>query len=90
MTPEISRPRVSSIEPATDVDLVAGLWQEAPFARLPADAPPELEAYVQNIENPARVYAIHRASRRHDFQLLVERFVLDIATKTSRALTCCE
>ncbi|KAJ4250256.1 hypothetical protein NW757_007091 [Fusarium falciforme] len=78
MTPEISRPRVSSIEPATDVDLVAGLWQEAPFARLPADAPPELEAYVQNIENPARVYAIHRASRRHDFQLLVERYVVQL------------
>ncbi|RSL86846.1 hypothetical protein CEP52_015708 [Fusarium oligoseptatum] len=58
--------------------MVAGLWQEAPFARLPADAPPELEAYVQNIENPARVYAIHRASRRHDFQLLVERYVIQL------------
>lgn len=57
------------------LDLVAGLWQEAPFARLPDDAPPELYEYVQDLENPRRVYAVHRASRRHDFQLLVDRYV---------------
>lgn len=56
-------------------DLLAGLWQEAPFARLPDDAPPELQALVQDIENPRRVYAIHKASRRHDFQFFVDRFV---------------
>lgn len=57
------------------LDLVAGLWQEAPFARLPDDAPPELSEYVQDIDNPHRVYAVHRATRRHDFQSLVDRYV---------------
>ncbi|KAG5939261.1 hypothetical protein E4U60_000968 [Claviceps pazoutovae] len=57
------------------LDLVAGLWQEAPFARLPDDAPPELYTYVRELENPHRVYAIHRASRRHDFQFLVDRYI---------------
>lgn len=55
-----------------DADVLAGLWEDAPFARLPPDAPPELKDMVQNIENPKRVYAIHRASRRHNFQILVE------------------
>ncbi|KAM0545165.1 hypothetical protein ACHAPJ_011512 [Fusarium lateritium] len=73
MTPDVAHPRDSSTESAADIDLLAGLWQEAPFARLPSDAPPELKASIQNIENPTRVYAIHRASRRHGFQLLVER-----------------
>ncbi|KAI1014593.1 hypothetical protein LB503_003482 [Fusarium chuoi] len=72
MTPDAVRPRDNSIELTADLDLLAGLWQEAPFARLPPDAPPDLMAYVQNVENPARVYAIHQASRRHGFQLLVE------------------
>ncbi|KAM3431078.1 hypothetical protein NHJ13734_007469 [Beauveria thailandica] len=56
-------------------DLFAGLWQEAPFARLPSDAPPQLNSFVRDIENPRRVYAIHRASRRHDFQLLVQLYI---------------
>jgi hypothetical protein len=56
-----------------EFDLLAGLWQEAPFPRLPADAPPELHQYVVDVEDPRRVYAIHRASRRHDFQSLMER-----------------
>ncbi|KAF5688459.1 e3 ubiquitin ligase HECTD2 [Fusarium circinatum] len=73
MTPDAVRPRDNSIELTADLDLLAGLWQEAPFGRLPSDAPPDLKAYVQNVENPARVYAIHQASRRHGFQLLVER-----------------
>lgn len=59
-----------------ELDLLAGLWQVAPFARLPADAPAELSDYVQDVENPRRVYAIHRASRRHDFQHLVDKFVI--------------
>ncbi|KAF4464188.1 ubiquitin- ligase [Fusarium albosuccineum] len=95
MTPEVPRSRASSIEPAADLDLLAGLWQEAPFARLPSNAPPELEAFVQNIENPARVYAIHRASRRHDFQLLVERYIVQLRSgcgnfncATSTCFTC--
>ncbi|KAF4972093.1 hypothetical protein FSARC_1233 [Fusarium sarcochroum] len=78
MTPDVPRPRDSSTESAADIDLLAGLWQEAPFARLPSDAPPELKASIQNIENPKRVYAIHRASRRHGFQLLVERYIVQL------------
>ncbi|KAF9876325.1 hect domain protein [Colletotrichum karsti] len=60
------------------LDVLASLWEDAPFARLPADAPPELKDMVQNIENPKRVYAIHRASRRHNFQILVEVYVLQL------------
>lgn len=56
-------------------DLFAGLWQESPFARLPADAPHELKPFVRDVDNPRRVYAIHRASRRHDFQLLVQLYI---------------
>lgn len=58
-----------------ELDLFAGLWQEAPFARLPADAPPELQDFVIDVEDPRCVYAIHRAARRHDFQSLVAEYV---------------
>lgn len=61
-----------------EIDLLAGLWETAPFARLPADAPQELRDLVEDIENPKRVYAIHRASRRHGFQLLVEKFITQL------------
>lgn len=61
-----------------ETDLLAGLWETAPFARLPSDAPPELKDLVENIENPKRVYAIHRASRRHGFQQLVEKFIVQL------------
>lgn len=76
MTPKPTRTRGGSLGTSCDADLLAGLWQEAPFARLPPDAPPELVQYVHDIENPNRVYAIHLASRRHDFQLWVERYRL--------------
>lgn len=61
-----------------EADLLAGLWETAPFARLPWDAPPELKDLVEDIENPKRVYAIHRASRRHGFQQLVEKFIVQL------------
>lgn len=61
-----------------ETDLLAGLWETAPFARLPWDAPSELKDLVEDIENPKRVYAIHRASRRHDFQQLVEKFIVQL------------
>lgn len=61
-----------------ETDLLAGLWETAPFARLPTDAPQELKDLVEDIENPKRVYAIHRASRRHGFQLLVEKFIVQL------------
>ncbi|KAF3761407.1 hypothetical protein M406DRAFT_99784 [Cryphonectria parasitica EP155] len=67
-----------SIHHDVEIDLLAGLWETAPFARLPWDAPPELKALVEDIENPKRVYAIHRASRRHGFQQLVERFIVQL------------
>ena len=57
-----------------DADLLAGLWEEAPFARLPRDAPAELKEMLVDIENPKRVYAVHRATRRHNFQLLVQKY----------------
>lgn len=69
------RKAATAVQNGAERDLMAGLWQEAPFPRLPADAPPEVTAYVQDIENPARVYGIHRASRRHDFQQLVDRYI---------------
>lgn len=68
------------------LDLEDGLWQEAVFARLPDDAPQELHEYVSDIENPRRVWAVYRASRRHDFQLLVDRYVNP--TQPSFTLLC--
>ncbi|CAK7563424.1 MAG: hypothetical protein SEPTF4163_001293 [Sporothrix epigloea] len=55
----------------TNTDLIGGLWEEATFSRLPWDAPAELRELVEEVENPHRVYAIHQASRRHNFQLIV-------------------
>lgn len=61
-----------------ETDLLAGLWETAPFARLPWDAPPELKELVEDIQNPKRVYAIHQACRRHGFQQLVEKFIVQL------------
>ncbi|KAG8165318.1 hypothetical protein KVR01_005593 [Diaporthe batatas] len=61
-----------------ETDLLAGLWETAPFARLPWDAPPELKELVEDIQNPRRVYAIHKACRRHGFQQLVEKFIAQL------------
>jgi hypothetical protein len=62
-------------ESASDAEMYAALWAAAPFPRLPDDAPAELKAFTIDVDDPKRVYAIHRASRRHHFQLLVERSV---------------
>ena len=56
-----------------EIDILVGLWEEARFARLPWDAPSELKDLVEEIDNPKRVYAIHRASKRHNFQSLVQK-----------------
>ncbi|KAJ3580256.1 hypothetical protein NPX13_g311 [Xylaria arbuscula] len=79
MTIEPSRPvhngrRCSILED----DILAALWENAPFPKLPLDAPPEIRELVVDIENPKRVYTIHRASRRHHLQLLVDRFVVQL------------
>ena len=71
----IEKPRtavVGCVGGSADADLIAGLWEEAPFPRLPWDAPAELRELVVEVENPRRVHAVHQASRRHNFQLLVQ------------------
>ncbi|KAL1836615.1 hypothetical protein VTJ49DRAFT_4876 [Mycothermus thermophilus] len=80
---------------ADDVDLLAGLWEEARFARLPSDAPSELRDLVDYIDNPRRVYAIHKASRRHNFQQLVQKYIVQLREgcgfehcNTSTCFTC--
>jgi hypothetical protein len=60
-----------------DGEVFSALWAAAPsFPQLPLDAPPELKRLTVDVRDPKRVYAIYRASRRHGFQLLVERFVI--------------
>ncbi|OAA61100.1 hect domain containing protein [Niveomyces insectorum RCEF 264] len=71
-----------------DADLLAGLWEEAPFSRLPWDAPPELHELVDTVDNPRRVYAIHRASRRHNFQLVVQKYIVQLREGCGVS-TCC-
>ncbi len=57
-----------------DVELFSALWAAAPnFSQLPADSPPEVKKVTIDVEDPRRVYTIYRASRRHSFQILVER-----------------
>lgn len=58
-----------------DVDPSSALWiaATANFPRLPADAPGELRRLTIEVDDPKRVYTIHRASRRHHFHILVER-----------------
>jgi hypothetical protein len=60
-------------EPLSDADVYGALWQAASFPRLPHDAPCELKKLTVDIDDPKRVYAIHRAGRRHHFHVLVER-----------------
>lgn len=61
-----------------DADLFSALWAAAPsFPQLPPDAPPELRSLTFEVRDPKSVYAIYRASRRHNFQLLVERYILN-------------
>ena len=74
MTLDINGPAEGGGHGGGEADLLAGLWEEAPFSRLPWDAPNELRHLVEDIENPKRVYAIHKASRRHNFQLLVQKY----------------
>ncbi|KAI1118372.1 hypothetical protein F5Y14DRAFT_400180 [Nemania sp. NC0429] len=59
-------------------DVLASLWENAPFPKLPSDAPPEIRELVVDVESPRRVYTIHRASRRHNLQILIDRFVLQL------------
>ncbi len=65
---------------SNNATLLSALWSaQAPtFARLPQGAPRELVKATIEIRDPERVYSIYRASRRHHFQLLVERFILQL------------
>ncbi|KAK4461601.1 hypothetical protein QBC42DRAFT_297621 [Cladorrhinum samala] len=81
MTRDALRPVAASshgFHNADDLDTLGWLWEEAPFARLPRDAPSELRDLVEDIENPKRVYAIHKASRRHNFQQLVQKYIVQL------------
>jgi len=57
-----------------DADMYAALWAAAPFPRLPDDAPVEFKELMITIDDPRRVYTIHKAARRHQFNILVERY----------------
>ncbi|KFY22333.1 hypothetical protein V493_06658, partial [Pseudogymnoascus sp. VKM F-4281 (FW-2241)] len=63
-----------------DPQVLSALWaaQASTFPHLPPDAPPELLKNTVDVRDPQRVYTIYRASRRYNFQLLVERFILQI------------
>lgn len=58
-----------------DDDILAALKAAASIPRLPRDAPEELRSLTIDINDPKRVYVLHHANRRHNFQLLVERYV---------------
>ncbi|KAI1416638.1 hypothetical protein F5Y13DRAFT_154415 [Hypoxylon sp. FL1857] len=79
MTREVSRPADNCPgRNSLEDDILAALWEHVPFPRLPADAPSEIKDLVVDVENPRRVYAIHHAFRRHDLQLLVEKFIVQL------------
>ncbi|CAK7222940.1 hypothetical protein SCUCBS95973_005006 [Sporothrix curviconia] len=91
----IEKPRTAvagNVGGSVDADLIAGLWEEAPFPRLPWDAPAELRDLVDEVENPRRVYAVHQASRRHNFQLIVQMYIVQLrdgcGTSTCSTSTC--
>ncbi|EAA28403.1 hypothetical protein GE21DRAFT_9238 [Neurospora crassa] len=78
MTRDTLRPADATHNNSPELDVLAGLWEEARFARLPWDAPEELRDLVEEIDNPRKVYAVHKASRRHNFQLLVQKFIFQL------------
>ncbi|KAK3331971.1 hypothetical protein B0T19DRAFT_90266 [Cercophora scortea] len=79
----------------SEIDVLAGLWEQAPFARLPPDAPHELRDFLEDIDNPKRVYSVYKASRRHNFQQLVQKYIVQLREgcgsdhcSTSSCFTC--
>ncbi|KAK2074735.1 hypothetical protein P8C59_008918 [Phyllachora maydis] len=61
-----------------EFDVLPALWEHAPFPRLPWDAPSELRETVGDVDNPKQLYAVHKASRRHNIQLLISKFVVQL------------
>lgn len=64
----------------SDAGIYAALWATAPFSRLPEDAPEGLRRVTVEIDDPKRIYGIYKARRRHNFQLLVERYDSTVAS----------
>ncbi|CZS96793.1 related to ubiquitin-protein ligase [Rhynchosporium graminicola] len=62
----------------SDADIYAALWATAPFPRLPDGASESFRRLTVEVDDPKRIYGIHKARRRHNFQVLVERYVLQI------------
>ena len=54
---------------------LSALWssQALTFPRLPEDAPTEIKKDTSSVDDLKHVYSIYHASRRLNFQLLVER-----------------
>jgi hypothetical protein len=75
MTRDIQGFRDGLLDPATEDEIYAALWATAPFPRLPDNAPDELNDFIVDINDPKRLYTIHRAARRYQFQILVDRLV---------------
>jgi hypothetical protein len=73
-------------ESASEAEVYTALWSAATFPRLPTDAPAELKKLTIDVDDPKRVYIIHRASRRHNLQNLVEKSVPP-SLHTSKLLT---
>ncbi|KAJ4420087.1 hypothetical protein N0V85_000741 [Neurospora sp. IMI 360204] len=92
MTRDTLRPADGSHNNSPELDVLAGLWEEARFARLPWDAPEELRELVEEIDNPRKAYAVHKASRRHNFQLLVQKYIFQLregcGTENCTTSTC--
>jgi hypothetical protein len=59
----------------SEAETFTALWTAARFSHLPEDAPNELKKLIVEVDDPKRVYVIHRGSRRYQFQNLVDRSV---------------
>jgi hypothetical protein len=55
-------------------DVFSALWTAASsLPQLPSDASEELRNLTIDVGDPKKVYCIYQASRRHGFQVLVEK-----------------
>jgi hypothetical protein len=81
MTRDLQGFRDGLLDPAIEDEIYAALWATVPFPRLPEDAPDELNDFIVDIKDPKRLYIIHRAVRRYQFQILVDRLVGNHTTK---------
>ncbi|KAG9233198.1 HECT-domain-containing protein-like protein [Amylocarpus encephaloides] len=79
-------------DPINEDGIYAALWATASFPRLPDDAPEDLKDFLVDVDDPKHIYTIHRAARRYEFQILVERYISQIRygckVKTCTTATC--